>query len=163
MKLASQMTAAEKNVFKQRSDVQKEKAIVIEYIKMLKTEADSFHNTGKMPKEEFYCILRGAFGFEHPSMRDPRAPNLKILAPYLLEEIDAVCKKPRAISVNGHLVVPQVIPGLNNNMMNSNEELNYSKDGYLTNAMNATMSGGKRRKSRRCVRKSKCTHKNNRR
>jgi hypothetical protein len=160
MKLQSQMTAAEKDAFKRRPDVQKEKVIALEYIKMLKAEVDAAHNNDKMPKEEFYCILRGAFGFEHSSMRDPRAPNLKILAPYLLEEIDAVCKKPRVIYVNGHLVVPQRIPELNNAEMNSNEEFNNSNNGYLTNAMRR-LTGGKRRKSRR--NNSKRTRKNNRR
>jgi hypothetical protein len=134
MKPASQMTDAEKYAFKRRPDVQKELVILKEYMKMLKKEADASHNKGKMPKENFHCLLRGALGFDHPSMSDPRAPYLPLSTPYLLEEIEAICKTPRVISVNGHLVVPQVIPELNN----------------------AAMNGGKRRKSRR-------TRKNNRR
>ncbi len=116
MKLASHMTEAEKEEFKRRPDVQKEKAIAIEYIQMLKKEADAFHNEGKMPTEDFYCLLRSALGFEILSMRDKRAPNLKIIGPYLWEEIDAVCKKPRVTSVSGHLIVPQIIPELNSTM-----------------------------------------------
>jgi hypothetical protein len=135
MKPASQMTAAEKNAFKQRPDVQRESAIAKEYIQMLKAEADAAHNNGKMPTDEFYCLLRGALGFEHPSMRDERAPKLKIIGPYLLEEIDMICKKPRAISLNGHLVVPQKISELNKNFDRLSEN-----NGYLT--------GGKRRKSK---------------
>ena len=162
MKLASQMTNAEKEAFKRRPDVQRENVIVKEYIKMLKTEADTSHNTGKMPTEEFYCLLRGALGFDHPSMHDPRAPYLRIIGPYLLEEIEIICKKPRVISVNGHLVVPQIIPELNNAAINSNEEFNNSNNGYLTNAVRR-LTGGKSRKSRRGKSRHQRTRKNNRR
>lgn len=155
MKLAAKMTAAEKEAFLRRPDVQREKAIITEYIRMLKTEADARYNDGAMPTEEFYCLLRGALGFDHPSMRDERAPRLNIIGPYLLEEIEVICKKPRVVSINGHLVVPQTIPGLNN----SNEEFNNSNNGYLTNAMHRLM-GGKRRNKRKS---SKRTRKNNRR
>ncbi len=132
MKPASQMTPAEKYAFKMRPDVQRELVILKEYMKMLKKEANAAHNKGKMPKDEFHCLLRGALGFDHPSMSDPRAPNLPLSRPYLLEEIETICKTPRVISVNGHLVVPQIIPGLNN----------------------STMNGGKRRKSHRRTRKN---------
>jgi hypothetical protein len=113
MKPASQMTAAEIKAFKSRPDFQAEYQQFIEYFRMLRPEIDAMYNN-KASTEDYYCHVRGALGFDHPSMRDPRAPSLKLIGPYLLEEINISCKKPRVISVNGHLVVPEIIPDLIN-------------------------------------------------
>ena len=125
-----------------------------------------------MPTEEFYCLLRSALGFDHPSIHDERAPNLKIIAPYVLEEIDIICKKPRTIFVNGIPIVPQVIPNLNMEMNNNNNNKGFNfvsnvfmnennmneNNGYWTNEQN----GGKRRKTHRRRRQTR-KRKNNRR
>ncbi len=149
MKPSSQMSNAEKAAFKRRPDVQAEYQQFFDYFRILRGEIDSMHN-GTASTEDYYCAVRSALGFDHPSMRDPRAPALPLIRPYLLEEINIVCKKPRVMSVNGHLIVPQRIAGLNNS--NSN-------NGYLTNYM----SGGRSRRRRRKQRKSRRTRRNNRR
>ncbi len=116
MKSASQMTNAEKAAFRRHPAVRAEYQQFFEYFALLREEIDSKYN-GAATTEDYYCALRSALGFDHPSMRDPRAPSLKLIRPYLLEEIDIVCKKPRAILVDGHIIVPQIIPNLNNSTM----------------------------------------------
>ncbi len=133
------MTSAEKAAFKARADVTKEHTAFISYALMLKHEVDIMSNGSKMSEEDFYCLLRSALGFEHPNMRDLRAPELPLLKPYLLEEIDAVCKKPRAVSLNGHLVISKIIPNLENN------------SNFENNSMNG---GGKNKHARRHTRKN---------
>jgi hypothetical protein len=164
MKKASEMTQAEKTAFKRRPDVQVEYQQFFEYFRMLRPEIDGIYN-GQASTEDYYCYLRGALGFDHPSMRDPRAPPLPLIRQYLLEEINIICKKPRVMSVNGHLVVPQVIPNLNGNS-SDNMNINSDNNGYLTNAMmHMTGHGGfkKKRRTMKNKRKLRRTRRNNRR
>jgi hypothetical protein len=161
MKLGAQMTPAEKAAFKSRPDVQAEYQQFSQYFRMLRQEIDEQYER-QATTEDYYCYLRTALGFDHPSISDHRAPALRIIRPYLLEEIDVICKKPRFVSVNGHLVRPEAIPDLNNsnNANNANNFMNYStNNGYWTNNQHAGFS--KKRHTRR--RKSKCTRRNNRR
>jgi hypothetical protein len=155
MKPGSQMSEAEKAAFKRRPDVQAEYQQFFNYFRMLRPEIDEMYE-GHATTEDYYCYLRGALGFDHPSMTDPRAPPLPLIRQYILEEINVVCKKPRITSVNGHLIVPRVIPNLNGNSNKNN-----SNNGYLTNAIRRYYGGS--RKTRRKHRKSKRTRRNNRR
>ncbi len=155
MKLGYQMSEAEKAVFRARPDVQAEYQQFFEYFRMLRPEIDAMYE-GRATNDDYYCYLRGALGFDHPSMRDMRAPALQIIGPYILEEINVVCKKPRVTSVNGHLIVPQVIHNLNMNGNNGN-----SNNGYLTNAIR-TYRGGSKRRHKKSRQKRKQTRRNNR-
>ena len=120
--------------FMSRPDAAAEYKQLNAYTDMLRDEMNVRYDR-KIDDSEFYCLLRGAMGFDHPSMRDERAPYLPILNPYIRHDLSVLCKKPKAVTMKGHIVIPHQlnIENNTNNVVGGTRRRRYHKRSRRSN------------------------------